>query len=79
MKFQPLDFLKIYEVNGLLLGGKFEEAVQKAGPLKNEKVTQIEYYEGMTFGEGLQEELLFYEEQYGIQCADKERFIEKMK
>jgi WD40 repeat protein len=79
MKYKPLDFLKIYEVNGLLLEGKFEEAVQKATALKNEKITQISYYADMTFGEAFQEELLFYEDQYGIQCADKERFAERLK
>ena len=79
MTFKPLDFLKLYEVNGLLLGGKPDEAVRKAQAIKNEKVTQISFYPDMTFAEVFQEELLFYEDQYGIQCPDKERFTEQLK
>ncbi len=79
MQFKALDFLKVYEVNGLLLSGKFDEAVQKAGAIKNEKVQQISFYPDMTFGEVFNEELVFYEDQYGIQCRDKERFIEQLK
>lgn len=79
MKFKALDFLKVYEVNGLLLAGKVEEALKKAKPMKDEKVRQISFYADMTFGEVFQEELVFYEDQYGIQCADKERFVEGVK
>lgn len=75
MKFKALDFLKVYEVNGLLLAGKPEEALKKAKPLKDEQVQQISFYPDMTFGEVFQEELLYYEDQYGIQCPDKEQFI----
>lgn len=79
MKFQAVDMLKVYEVTGLLLDGKTDEAIQKAVALKEQKVMQIPYYPDMTFGEVFQEELLYYEEQYGIVCPDKERFIEKIK
>ena len=79
MKFKPLDFLKVYEVNGLLLAGKFDEALKSAQAIKNEKVQQISFYADMSFREVIQEELLFYKEQYGIQCSDTEQFIEKLK
>lgn len=79
MRFMPLDFLKVYEVNALLLGGRFDEAVDRGRAIKPETVQQISFYAGMTFAEVFQEELLFYRDQYGIECPDMERFAEQMK
>lgn len=79
MRYEPLDFLKVYEVNALLLGGKFDEAVRKAKAIKSDPVKQISFYAGMTFEEVIKEELVFYQDQYGIECRDLERFVEGVK
>lgn len=78
MHYKPLDFLKIYEVNCLLLSGHYEEALKKAQAIKMEKVTHS-YYPDMPFGEVFGEELIFYREQYGIDHPDIDKFIEALK
>jgi len=78
MQYKPLDFLKIYEVNCLLLSGHFDEALKKAQSIKTEKVTHS-YYPDMPFGQVFGEELIFYREQYGIDHPDIDRFMEALK
>jgi tetratricopeptide (TPR) repeat protein len=78
MHYKPLDFLKIYEVNCLLLSGQYDAALQKAQAIKTEKVTHS-FYPDMPFGQVFGDELIFYREQYGIEHPDIDRFIETLK
>lgn len=79
MRYQALDFLKIYEINCLLLDGQYETALQKARAIRDQPVTQISFYLDMTVGAAIESELAFYKEQYGIQCPDEERFVKDLK
>ena len=78
MPYKALDFLKIYEVNCLLLSGQYDAALEKAQAIKTEKATHI-YYPDMPFGQVFADELIFYREQYGIEHPDMDRFIEALK
>lgn len=75
MKYKPLDFLNIYEINGLLLNGQYDQALKNAQAIHDRKITQISYYADQTFGEVLPQELEFYRLQYGIESADEQRFL----
>lgn len=74
----PLEYLLVFEVNTLLLGGQREAAIAKARAIRSRLVTQMADYAGMTFGETIQSELEFFSQQYGLEIPDLDGFLAAM-
>lgn len=78
LRFEQLDWLHILYINAQLLSGDSAAALEEAEKINGQIVSQISFYEGMSFEEAIAEELYFYQTQYGIDSPEVVPFLEAL-